>query len=268
MTVSSPAIELEWRRFRPVSRSLLRVPVTLLREGEIALDPDTSHYLCAVHRLSEGTDFVAFDPSAAAEADARLTRASPREALCIAGPVRDSSRVPVRSVALLQAVAKPDKLDRVIADATALGVDRVVFVETERVQIRLGSRAEKRRDRWQSIAVQAARQSGRGNVPEIAGPVSLAEALADRGTSSRVGLALSPSAERSLSDLMDDIDPSAALSILIGPEGGLTDGELASARAAGFQLVGLGSFTLRTELAAAAALGAVAARVAPLSPAS
>lgn len=233
----------------------LRVPVSALSAGERALDHATSRYLVKVHRSRVGEAFTAFDVDAGLEADAQVLSADPRAARIRLGTPRPAPVTSPLPVTLLWAVGKADKPEAVIRDATALGVRRIVLCTTERTVVRLGERAEARRPRWQSVAREAARQSGRGDVPELVGPVSLAEALA-LGAGS-VAMVLDPKAELTLAQVLAPTPALTPLSVLIGPEGGLDDGELAAAAQAGFRAVRFGRLVLRTETAAVAVLGAL-----------
>ncbi len=230
-----------------------------VREGPFTLDADASRYLCGVYRLTAGDDFVAFDPLARVEAAGTIIAADARSAACKLGPIRAATRVPSRQIVLVQAMAKGDKIDRVVGDGTTLGAGKIVLVETERSQVRLGDRADKRRARWHTIAVQAARQSGRGDVPEVSGPVPLKRFLAGLGRDDSVRWILSPVADLRLADALEGAADGPVM-LVVGPEGGLSPDEEVAAKSAGFEAVRLGAFTLRTETAATAALGAIAAR--------
>jgi 16S rRNA (uracil1498-N3)-methyltransferase len=234
----------------------LRVAVEGLASGALRLSGDAAHYVLRVHRLLSGAPLALFDPQAALEADATLVGADKLGALCEVTSVRPS---PYRAhpIELLQAVGKGDKPERIIRDATALGVARVVLVQTERTVVKLDpERAEVRRERWQRVAVDAARQCQRGDVPRILGPLPLEAALDAVSASER--LVLAPGAEPLGDRLARWIRPEP-LSFVVGPEGGLSDPELAAARARGFDPVSLGGTILRTELAGIAALGALVA---------
>jgi 16S rRNA (uracil1498-N3)-methyltransferase len=124
--------------------------------------------------------------------------------------------------------------------------------------VRLAERAAGRRQRWREVAVQAARQSGRGDVPSIDGPLSLAAAV--EGTAAEVRVVLAPDAREPLLDLVSSAASDALVAVLIGPEGGLGASELALADAHGFRRARLGPLVLRTEIAATAVLGALLAR--------
>jgi 16S rRNA (uracil1498-N3)-methyltransferase len=120
--------------------------------------------------------------------------------------------------------------------------------------------------RWRRVAVEAARQSGRGDAPTLAAPTRFADAVRAAG-SDALALCLDPSAPTRLHAVLSR--PGALASkpestqrtvfIAIGPEGGFTEAELAVAGAAGFTRVNLGPIVLRTETACGAVLGAVLA---------
>jgi 16S rRNA (uracil1498-N3)-methyltransferase len=152
-------------------------------------------------------------------------------------------------------------MDLVVQKATELGVSGIVPLFTERSVVRLGAQqAERKLNHWRAIAIAACEQSGRNRLPNVAPPVSLAEVLrsgADHeGGASGAGvhnmrLLLSPAATARIDTLPR---PATSVTVLIGPEGGLTNAEQEAAVAAGFLPVRLGPRVLRTETAAIAAL--------------
>lgn len=247
--------------------SKLRVPFGPLAPGEVVLDEASSRYVARVHRLGVGACVLLFDPGTRTEADAKITdlgaspssRAGARGVRCSIGEVRAATAVPTSEVILVQGIGKGDKPEEVVRDATALGVSRIVFAECARsVVVVVGDRGAAKRRRWEAVAVQAARQSGRGDVPIIEGPMSLREAL-DGVRAAGHRLCLAPEGTTTLGQALARRAPGASLAVLIGPEGGFEDAELGSARGAGFALVSFGALVLRTETVAVAALGAILA---------
>lgn len=228
---------------------VLRVPVTQLERGELELDRETARYVQRVHRLRPGAALELFDPERGVCASAVLL-----EGARVRADAAEQAAAPeLAGVTLLQALGKGDKLDRVVAAATALGAGAVTAVATERAVVRLDAeRAAARRERWRQIAVQTARQCGRASVPQLAGPLPLEEVLRGEGPA----ICLDGSGEAQLARVLDTV-AGASLRVLVGPEGGFTDRELERARAAGFVVARFGSLTLRTELAAAGVLGAL-----------
>lgn len=241
-------------RSRPI-----RVAISPLRSGATILDERTARYVSRVHRLVAGDRFVAFDPEAATEADVEITTTSEREVAVAISAVRPSANVAAGGLVLLQGIGKGDKPEDVIRAATALGVAEVVFVESRRAVVHVGDRAETRRKRWHTVAVEAARQCGRGDVARISGPLSLADAVALLPSPAMRRVYLSPRAALGLSDALRGHLAGSPLAVFIGPEGGLDDEEESLLVASGFVPAALGRFVLRTEIAAIAVLGAVTA---------
>ncbi len=237
-------------------RPPLRVPGSRLVSGQLVLDREAARYVARVHRRRPGDRLLLFDPEARLEADATVT-ALGREVRVLVEPPRSASGPGALPVTVLQAVGKGEKVDRVVRDATALNAARVVAVQTARCVGDAAARAPRRQERWRSVAVQAARQCGRGDLPELCGPWSLEEALERLDAGPGVGVCLDPGGG-ALSPALDAWRPPEPLVIAIGPEGGFTAEETERLRSRGFTLARLGPFTLRTEAAAAAALGAVA----------
>jgi 16S rRNA (uracil1498-N3)-methyltransferase len=241
----------------------LRVFLEALSAGEARLEGARFHYVVRVHRLRPGDEFVVFDPDARLEAQARLVTVGRRHAVCSLAAPEPARLVSPLSVTLVQCVGKGEKPDRVVRDATALGVARIVLANSSHTVVKLDARVEARQRRWQRIALDAARQSQRGDVPVVEGPVPLPHALEDAAGRGGLRLCLDAQAAVGINEALGGWQPETPLAVLVGPEGGLTDGELGLAAEAGFQAARLGPFILRTETAATAILGAVASRLAP-----
>lgn len=236
----------------PVARSV-RFPIDALRSGEITLDRDASHRALKVLRLGLGDRVLLFDPDAQREADAEVVGVERGVTLRVAEP-RPARALPARALVLVQGVGKGDKPERVLRDATALGATAVVFAVAAR-SVAQGN-GNLRADRWRAVVLDVARQCGRGDVPEVRGPVAFEAAL---GALPRRSFLLDPGAEASLLDLVRALPPEEPVGLLIGPEGGWDPREAAAARACGVVAARIGSFVLRTETAATAALAVVGA---------
>lgn len=229
----------------------LRVPVPgLAAGGRFALPREAARYVARVHRGRVGDKLLLFD--AGKEAAARLVALEGDDVIVEAEAPVGAAVVATREVVLVQAIGKGDKMDAVVRDATELGATRVVPVETQRGVVKLGARAGARVERWRAIAREAARQSGRADAPAIDEPCSLSRALADVHADTRIALAPTGAARAA-----DVLLGARSIALLVGPEGGLADDELAEAERAGWQAASLGPFVLRTETVAAAVLGAI-----------
>jgi len=235
---------------------LTRVPLSGLESGERKLDPKTAHYLCDVLRLRAGEKFIAFDPETKLEAEARLAE-SEDGVYCGVGVLRESARTPDTGIVLVQALGKGDKTEQVVRAATALGVAELHLVESARSVSRVNERSDTKRVRWEAIALDAARQCGRADVPRLVGPHKLADELGVWREQSAIKLCLAPGAAHSLRALTAAWTLGSPIAILIGPEGGLAAEEISAAEQAGIVAVSFGELVLRTEIAGTAVLGAL-----------
>jgi 16S rRNA (uracil1498-N3)-methyltransferase len=228
-----------------------RAPIADLAAGERTLPEDVAHHLLRVLRLGVGDRFVAFDVERRIEADAIVLELEPPR-VRIEG-MRPASVVAPRELVLIYALAKGDKVDDVVRDATELGATRIIIARTERSVVKVSDeKAAEKQARWQRIAEQAARQCGRSDPPAIEGVFDWTAAL-DRATA-EARFCLDPRAE---STLGSKLDARVSTAFAIGPEGGLTTDEVGAATNRGWLPVSLGPFVLRTETVAAAVLGAV-----------
>lgn len=239
----------------------VRAPVAKLAPGERTLSAESSQYLCRVLRLREGERFVAFDPESRTEAEATIVEASGSAARVTIGECHAASVVAETPVALVYGLAKGDKVDAVVRDATELGATRIAIARTTRAVAKLdGERAGTKVDRWRRIAEQAARQCGRSDPPVVEGVLGWREALenASAAGADAAKFCLWENATEPLAPLLRGaLERGAPIAFAIGPEGGLTEAEVEEARVLGYAPVSLGRFILRTETVAAAVLGAV-----------
>jgi 16S rRNA (uracil1498-N3)-methyltransferase len=229
----------------------LFVELERIAEDLVVLADEDHKYLTRVLRLAVGDTVVLFDGKSV-EATARISRVGPR-----ALELRIEERRPVLPidrphVTLIQALAKGDKLDLVVQKSTELGLARFIPVTSERAVQRLDAgamQALSRRTRWQKIAREAARQSGRLDIPEVEHVTALQTALA-ASPKDALKLMLWEGARQTSLRTVLPAQPPQQIVIAIGPEGGFTVDEVETARQAGFVAAGLGPRVLRTETAA------------------
>ncbi len=161
------------------------------------------------------------------------------------------------TLTLVQCLPSGDKMDLVVQKAVEMGVRRIQPVAAKRSVVRLsGERAERRVEHWRNIAIAACEQSGRNRVPAVAPILDLPQYIGIAAQENALRFVCAPGVAVRLRDLPG---PDGPVSLLVGPEGGLEEGELLAARAAGFRAIALGPRVLRTETAG---LGAVAAMMA------
>ncbi|HTM46823.1 MAG TPA: RsmE family RNA methyltransferase [Polyangiaceae bacterium] len=241
----------------PNERLLLRVWVAPLGKGECVVSEDSGHYLTRVHRLSAGQAFIGFDPEQGTWAEGKIVAVERGKVRCVFLQPKPARSERTSRITLIQGIGKGDKPDRVIRAATELGAFAVYFVRTERSVVSVGERAAGRAERWKAIAIDAARQSGRPDLPALRYSDSLRGALSELN-SAALKLLFSPRAEVQLPALLAQ-QKAAEIWLLVGPEGGFSAQEEQWAMEQGFQLCRLGRHVLRTETAAVAALGALTA---------
>lgn len=169
-----------------------------------------------------------------------------------------ANREPVLKINLVQAIAKGEKMDLIIQKAVELGVSKITPVLTDRTVVKLsGDKAEKKQQRWQSIAREACKQCQRNQIPEVFSIINLGEYLND--CTGETGIMLYETEPRQpirtvFDNLKANIMASGQLNLLVGPEGGFSPPEAELAQRNGFVLTGLGPRILRTETAALVAL--------------
>ena len=151
-----------------------------------------------------------------------------------------------------QVISRGDRMDFAIQKAVELGVTAITPLFSERCGVKLdGERLQKRLQQWQKIVISACEQSGRSVVPPVHPALQLTDWLA--ADSNSLKLTLHPWA----TDTIKTVDPTSQIRLMIGPEGGFSDQEMAAAEQAGYLGVQLGPRVLRTETAALTAISAL-----------
>jgi 16S rRNA (uracil1498-N3)-methyltransferase len=228
---------------KSLPRLFVREP---LGEGaRVELDPGQANYLRNVMRLSEGAELLVFDGSSG-EWLARIAETGrKRMALTVERRTREAERIP--DVWLAFAPVKRAQTDWLVEKATELGAARLIPVMTQRTN------AERvKLQRLESIAIEAAEQCGRTRLPEIAEPLLLKQLVNEVGPDRTLYFADESGGDAPAARF----EPGPAL-ILTGPEGGFTDEERRSIRAAPSAVsISLGPRILRAETAALASLAA------------
>jgi len=227
-----------------------------LAEGALLLlNSDTSHYLRNVLRLKAGATVVLFNADDGCDYPSLLTYQGKQAIAEVQGRTPVITE-PDLSTEIIQGLSRNDHMDWMIQKSTELGVKRISIFNARHSQIPLKSgQKEKRLGHWQAIAISACEQCGRHCPPLIKFYTSLDDLIAEPMI-------------RDLSILLNfegvDLQSFAVnhksvqqISLLLGPEGGLSDVEIDLARASGFDSARLGPRVLRTETAAITALAIV-----------
>jgi 16S rRNA (uracil1498-N3)-methyltransferase len=223
---------------------------------DLLLDGEEGRHAAAVRRIRPGE---ALDVSDGAGRVARcLVAAVERDRLVLRVQAVDVVPEPAVRLVLVQALAKGGRDEQAVETATELGVDEVLAWQSERCVVRWSAdRGDRGLRRWEVTCREAAKQSRRARVPVVGGPLT-GPALAERVAGSALALVLHESAERSVSDVV--LPPAGEILVVVGPEGGISDAELAVLSGAGGTVVRLGREVLRTSTAGPAVLAWLAAR--------
>ena len=225
-----------------------------LEQGEsIRLEGDRAHYLSRVLRLEAGADLVVFNGKGG-EYEARLEHAEREAVWARVGAFNPIERESPLNITLVQGISRGERMDFTVQKAVELGVHTIAPVTTERSAVRLdGARRSRRLEHWRGIVVNACQQCGRTRIPSVQEITSLDHWLKSASRSAVSRLVLSPRAILSA----DDVEVERDVVLLIGPEGGFSQGELERVSQSGFRALSLGPRILRTETAAVAALTAL-----------
>lgn len=227
------------------------LPTSFENGATIELDKRNIHHFHTVLRLKHNDQVVLFNGTEQLEAKASITSLNKKN-----GSLLIEKIVPVKTesslnTCLWQAVSRSDRMDFAIQKSVELGVTSIQAVTTERSPLRLkDKKLEKKMQHWLGIIISACEQSGRTVLPSLHAPVLIDELLSIR-ESTNAGILLDPQASRSLRDIDSINNP---VDVLIGPEGGLTNNEIDTAKKAGFIDYQLGPRILRTETAAISVL--------------
>ena len=228
-----------------------------LREGtQVSLTEAALQRLVRVLRQGPGDEVILFNGDGH-DYRARLLSAGKRE-----GQAEVLSRAEPRgesplSITLAQALARGEKMDLVIQKAVELGVCAIAPVVTERTEVKLDAeRSDRRMQHWRGVVAGACEQCGRARLPVLSEPRALADfAAATLEAGAGRHFYLDPQASHSVATL--GLPADARLTLVIGPEGGLSARDIAILHAARFEGLRLGPRVLRTETAGLAAIAAL-----------
>lgn len=230
-------------------------PFPLAPGAIVDLPPEAAHHATRVLRLAEGDAVDLFD-GRGGEWRGRLQRTGKTVTVALEFFAPEDRESPLW-VTIAQGLPAADKMDWIIQKGVELGVAEFRPLVARRSVIRLsGERMERRVNHWQNVAVAACEQCRRNRVPRVAAPVDLSQFLGEAAEQNDIRLILAPGADLRLPNMPR---PAGKVTLLIGPEGGFEEGELAAAATVGFRAVSLGPRVLRTETAAMAALAAMMA---------
>lgn len=209
-----------------------------------------------VLRLKAGEEVLVCDGEGR-EALCVISDVSPGQVSLVVRQCRQSRNEAAVRVSVYMAFAKGEKLEHVIQKATELGAWEIVAFPSSRCVSRPDEKSlSKKVERWQKIAASAAEQSGRGVIPQVLTVSGYTQAV-ERAAQADMALLFYENEQATTLRMALDAQPYQTVSLLTGPEGGLSEEEVARAAAAGMRICTLGKRILRCETAPLCALSAV-----------
>lgn len=225
-----------------------------IKDGRVVINGSDAHHICDVLRLKRGDEIIV----CSAGSDYYVTLESvASDSVC--GTAEKSVFSDSEScvhITLYQGLPKGDKFETVIQKSTELGVYKIVPVEMNRCVAKLEpKKIQAKLQRWNKIACSAAKQSGRGIIPEVCAPLKVKNIPA--GKHELFVIAYEEEKNTTLKQILTVNRSIKDIGILIGPEGGITPDEFEYLSSAGGKSVTLGSRILRTETAPIALLAMI-----------
>ena len=215
----------------------------------ITLDKDAARYLSSVLRMTSGQMLNLFNGDGG-EYIAEVASLSKNQVTVSIKESLPNDRESLLKIHLVIGISRGERMDWVIQKATELGVHTITPIFTERTEVKLaGSRLEKRLVHWQQVSISSCEQCLRNVVPTINSAVSLQECLDTNDEGLKI--VLHHRTEKPLTELQNTNNH---VTILVGPEGGLSDDEISLAESNGYSAIKLGPRVLRTETAPLAAI--------------
>lgn len=223
----------------------------LLSGDTLQLEEAASHHLSKVLRMQPGRELILFN-GAGGEFAATIHEVSKKHVLVSIAEHSVDNRESPLELELAIGISRGERFEWVLQKATELGVTKITPLITERTEVKVsGDRQEKMHERWQQIIISACEQCQRNLLPELSTAVQISDWLPQ--VTSDLQFVLH---HRDSQRLPADQTPTS-VTLLIGPEGGLSDREIAHALEQDFNALTLGPRVLRTETAPVAAISLV-----------
>ncbi len=224
------------------------VTADMIAENIITLSKEDSQHLARVLRANVGEEITVCDDEGN-EYLAEVSLMSKNEVQAKVISARKNQTEPGIKVVLFQGLPKGSKMEYIIQKCVEIGIHSIVPVATDRAVVKLSEEKGKgKEDRWNKIAMEAAKQSSRGVIPYVEVPVSFKEAVK---RAAEFDMAIIPYEKQEASDFKGFLRKNSpkTVAVYIGPEGGFEESEISLAMENGITPVSLGRRILRTETA-------------------
>jgi len=207
-------------------------------------------YIKEVLRLNKGDELILFDGSG--HEYRSVIRDFNTHNVCLDIISKEIIKLPAIHITLAQSLPKGNKIEMIIQKSTELGASRILpFISSRSISRPAGTRATSKAARWRKIAIEASRQCGRGDVPEVSEIVSFDEMLSSPDSHNLRIILWEAEPERGIREILTEKKHANANSffVVIGPEGGFSWEEIEKAQKCDFITANLGRLILRTETA-------------------
>ena len=231
-----------------------------VRDNLISIIGDDAHHIARSLRMAVGEEITVCDMQGNEYTCKISSFDEDREVISEILSVKHSENEPKVFVRLFQALPKGDKLDTIIQKAVECGVGEIIPFESERCIVRIKSDAEERKtERRQRIAAEAAKQCGRSVIPEIKPSLSFRDAIGQALESDICLFCYEGDGTEPLGTILREFESRMpqSISVFVGSEGGFSVKEAEAAKALGMKMTGLGKRILRTETASGFVLACI-----------
>lgn len=235
----------------------------------LTLTGDEGRHAAKVARIGAGERILLTDADGRqALAEVRAARKEELDLELVQNPTDPLERLP--RLSLVQALATGGRDEQAVESATELGADRITpWIAQRSVSVWRGEKLRKGRERWEATARAAVKQCRRRGIPQVDAPVDTAALIADvreRAAAGGIVLVLHEQESSGLMQLAEEIRAAAdsgvrEISLIVGPEGGISEPELDQLHEAGARSVLLGPEVLRSSTAGPAAIAVLSALV-------
>lgn len=223
----------------------------LVVNSELSLAEPQSHYLSKVLRMQAGRELILFNGEGG-QYNAEISAVHKKHVDVLVKKFSSENNQSHLHLELAIGVSRGERMDWVLQKATELGVTKITPLMTERTEVKLGGeRADKKMEHWQHILISACEQCQRNLLPELSEPENYSDWITRCNAELKFVLH-----HRDSKGLPQDTS-TQSVALLIGPEGGLDEDEIAQAITQGFSPLTLGPRVLRTETAPVAAISLV-----------
>ena len=226
-----------------------------ITENQIIIDTEDVAHISRVLRLGIG-DHVTVCDSQGTDYEAEIAEMEQKQIVCSITEKRASESEPNIKVTLFQGLPKASKMEYIIQKTTELGISEIVPVKLSRCVVKIDNKKDERKklDRWQKISEAAAKQSGRGIVPQISEIMTLDEVIKRSKEFDLFFVPYECEEQKTLKEVLLSKPDIKSVGFVIGPEGGFDPAETEKLHESGIDTVTLGKRILRTETAGEAVL--------------